>query len=531
LTELLVTEADQAARGTPNSPAALGLTGRQEEVLALMMQGKSNKAICRAVKLAEPTVKYHVAAILKALQVANRTEAVLAVGRLGWTLPAAAVRHSELPVPHRPSSSPDKPSTAARVSLDAPARSGAAEPQMPALPDKPSIAVMPFANLSADADQDYFADGMAEEIITALSRCKSLFVIARNSSFAYKGQAVDVRKAGRELGVRYVLEGSVRRGGRRLRFMTQLIDATSGKQIWADRFEGGIGDVFALQDRITESVAAVIEPNVQLAEIERSQRTPATNLDAYDLLLRAQRREFEFTPESLAEAVALLDRALAIAPSFAAAMALAAHCYCWRRHQGWATNPEREAKAALHLAARAVEFGKADANVLWMSAFVALAVGMDAQRAKQLAYGSLALNPNSAAALAVAAIVESNLADQDKALELFARAERLNPRDPRGWAYAGSIAVAYFVHGQPDQAAAIAQAALLQNSRHAVALRALAASFAATGQREAAAAALRELLKIDPTLTISRLRARLMFMHETVWRTYADGLRLAGLRE
>ena len=521
-----MTETNPAARGTPSSPAALGLTGRQVEVLALMMQGKSNKAICRALKLAEPTVKYHVAAILKALQVANRTEAVLAVGRLGWKPPGSSVGQSEPPV-----LPPSFAGTMARASCDVRAQPAEATPNSPTLPDRPSIAVMPFANLSADADQDYFADGMAEEIITALSRCKSLFVIARNSSFAYKGQSVDARKAGRELGVRYVLEGSVRRGGQRLRFTTQLIDAVSGTQIWAERFEGDIGDVFALQDRITESVAAIIEPNVQLAEIERSKHTPAANLDAYDLLLRAQQREFEFTPESLAEAVALLDRALALDPTYAAAMALAAHCYCWRRHQGWTTDPEREAKAALQLAASAVEFGKADANVLWMSAFVALAVGMDAQRAKQLAYGSLALNPNSAAALAVAAIVESNLADQAKALELFARAERLNPRDPRGWAFAGSIAVAYFAHGQFDRAAAIAQAALLQNPRHAVALRALAASLAATGQREAAAAALRELLKIDPTLTISQLRARLMFMHETVWRTYADGLRLAGLRE
>lgn len=526
-----MTEKDPIKSGLQSSPGALGLTERQGQVLALMMQGKSNKAICRALKLAEPTVKYHVAAVLKALQVTNRTEAVLAVGRLGWKPPAAAIKQSEAPTQARASLLDGAANADARQSApEHPATAGAAPPTL-TLPDRPSIAVMPFANLSADADQDYFADGMAEELLTALSRCKSLFVIARNSSFAYKGQAIDVRKVGRELGVRYVLEGSVRRGGERLRITTQLVDATSGAHIWAERFEGDIGDVFALQDRITESVAAVIEPNVQLAEIERSKHIPAANLDAYDLLLRAQQLEFEFTPESLAAAIASLDRALALDPSYAIAMALAAYCYCWRRHQGWATQPKREAEAALHYAARAVELGKEDANVLWMSAFVALAVGMDAQRAKQLAYGSLTLNPNSAAALAVAAIVESNLADQGKALELFGRAERLNPRDPRGWAFAGSIAVAHLVHGQFDKAAAISEAALLQNPRHAVALRALAASLAKMGQREAAAATLRKLLKIDPNLTISGLRARLMFMNQSVWQSYADGLRLAGLPE
>ena len=163
-----------------------------------------------------------------------------------------------------------------------------------ALPDKPSIAVLPFVNMSGDPEQDYFADGMAEEIITALSRCSWLFVIARNSSFTYKGKAVDVRQVGRELGVRYVLEGSVRRGGDRLRFTGQLIDATSGGHIWADRFEGNVGNVFDLQDRFTESVVAAIEPKLQLAEIERLKHKPASNLDAYDLLLRAQQCEYEF---------------------------------------------------------------------------------------------------------------------------------------------------------------------------------------------------------------------------------------------
>jgi TolB-like protein/tetratricopeptide (TPR) repeat protein len=400
-----------------------------------------------------------------------------------------------------------------------------------ALPDRPSIAVLPFAELSAGQDQDYFADGMAEEIITALSRCKSLFVIARNSSFAYKGKAVDVRQVGHELGVRYVLEGSVRRAGERLRFITQLIDATSGNHIWADRFEGDSSDVFTLQDRITESVAAIIEPNVQLAEIERLKHTPAANLAAYDLLLRAQQLEFEFSKDSLAAAIVCLRRALVLDPLYARAMALAAYCHTWLWHQGWATEPGREAEEALGLATRAVELGKNDANVMWMAAFVALALAMDARRASQLVYASLALNPNSAAALAVAATVESNLAEPAKAVALFARATRLNPRDPHSWAFGGSIAVDYLVQEKFEEAATIARAALLQNPRHAIALRALAASLAKLGRTEEASEVLRQLLAIDPGLTISRLRARLMFMHASVWRKYADALRLAGLPE
>jgi TolB-like protein/class 3 adenylate cyclase len=402
---------------------------------------------------------------------------------------------------------------------------------LPQLPDKPSIAVLPFQNLSGDPNQEYFADGMAEEIITALSLCKSLFVIARNSSFTYKGKAVDVRQVGRELGVRYVLEGSVRRDSERLRFTIQLIDAISGRHIRADRFEGNIGDVFALQDRITESVVAIIEPDVQLAEIERLKHAPAASLDAYELLLRAQQLEFEFTGESLSEAIRCLDRALTLDPCYAQAMALAAHCYSARIHQGWATEPRREMDEALRLAARAVELAKNDANVLWMAAKVVLVIGMDAERAKQLAYASLALNPNSAAALAVTGIIESNSANREKAFELFRRAERLNPRDRRGWGVGAMIAVAHLVDGQFDRAAAIAETTLLQNPRNAVALRALAASFAKMGQGEKAAKVLGELLKIDPNVTISSLRTRIMFMDEGVWQRYADGLRRAGLPE
>jgi TolB-like protein len=236
--------------------------------------------------------------------------------------------------------------------------------------------------MSGDPEQDYFADGMAEEIITALSRCSWLFVIARNSSFTYKGQAVDVRDVGRDLGVRYVLEGSVRRAGDRLRFTGQLIDATSGGHIWADRFEGSVGNVFDLQDRFTESVVAAIEWKLQLAEIARLKHKPASNFDAYDLLLRAQQCEYEFRAESLAAALRYLEQALAIDPSYAPAMALAALCHAERRDQGWMKDQEGEAREALDLASRGTELGKDDANVLWMGGYTILRFEMEQPRAK-----------------------------------------------------------------------------------------------------------------------------------------------------
>src|SRR5262245_452964 len=235
------------------------------------------------------------------------------------------------------------------------------------LPDRPSIAVLPFANMSGDPEQEYFADGMAEEVITALSRCAWLFVIARNSSFTYKGKAVDVRQVGRELGVRYVLEGSVRRAGNRLRFLGQLVDATSGAHIWADRFDGELTDVFALQDRFTESIVAAIEPKLQLAEIERLKHKPAVSLHAYDLLLRAQQLEYEFTAESLTAAIRCTEQALAIDQNYAPAMALAAYCYSERAVQGWTADATAEAAEGMRLAARAVELGQDDGNVLWMA--------------------------------------------------------------------------------------------------------------------------------------------------------------------
>jgi TolB-like protein/Flp pilus assembly protein TadD len=408
-----------------------------------------------------------------------------------------------------------------------------AAPRSPtlALPDRPSIAVLPFTNMSSDPEQDYFADGMAEEIITALSRCKWLFVIARNSSFTYRGKAVDVRQVGQELGVRYVLEGSVRRAGNRLRFTGQLIDAASGRHIWANRFDGEMSDVFDLQDRFTESVVAAIEPSLQLAEIERLKSKPAANLDAYDLLLRAQQLEYAYTEESLAAAASCLKEALAIDPEYAPALALAAYCYAERNIQGWAQDPEGEAAEGLRLASRALDFGRDDANVLWMAAYAIRRFAQDTRRARELAHRSLLLNPNSAIALAIAGWMEAMTANPEKALELLRRAQRLSPRDPRGWFMAAAAGLAHFSQDRFEEAAAAARETLDQNPRFAQAKRMLAASLAQLGQRERAAEIVQEVLNMEPDLTLTRLRARLRGMDERIWSKWADGLRLAGLPE
>ena len=400
-----------------------------------------------------------------------------------------------------------------------------------ALPDKPSIAVLAFANMGGDPEQEYFADGMAEDIITALSRCSSLFVIARNSSFTYKGKAIDVRDVGRDLGVRYLLEGSVRRSGNRLRFTAQLVDATTGVHIWADRFDAELSDLFELQDQITESVVAVIEPSLQRAEIERLRRKATSNLDAYDLLLRAQQLEYEFTEPSLLAAARYSEQALVLDPNYAAAMALAANCYGERVFQGWTRDRAAETVRGLALAARALELGQDDSNVLWMMAHTMLRLAMDGERAKELAYSSLALNPNSIIAMTIAGLTEVVSGNAKRAMELLRRAHRLNPRDPRGWLTLSVLAFAYFIDGQLEQAAATARSCSMQNARARSPLLVLAATLAEQRQPDKAHEVVQQLLHIQPKLSLTKLRERLMFMDEAVWDRLASGLRVAGMPE
>jgi TolB-like protein len=401
-------------------------------------------------------------------------------------------------------------------------------------PEGPSIAVLPFTNMSGEPAQDYFADGMAEEIITALSRCSGLFVIARNSSFTYKGQAVDIRRVGHELGVGYVLEGSVRRSGDRLRVNGQLIDARSGAHLWADRYDGSASDVFDLQDRITERVVATIEPTLRLAEMERRRHHRPSKLDAYDFLLRAREREYEFTAASMTAALECLDQALAVDPSYAPAMAAAAYCHAQRHFQGWAPQDGGHRDEGLRLAWRAVELAPNDPQILWMAAFAIWNLARAPERrevARELFSRSLAINPNSAMALSLGGWIETMRGNQRTGRELVERARRLSPLDRHGWFMSGAMAIAAIMDEDYPEAVAWAQKALAQNRRFAVALRALAVALVKVGQRDRAAQVVRDLLAIEPDLTISGFFARIPVPVEAMARTYADALKAAGLPE
>lgn len=424
--------------------------------------------------------------------------------------------------PHAEAAVPSVASAAHAVAVEA-----------PALPDRPSMAVLPFANISGDPQGDYFAEGMAEEIITSLSHCPALFVIARNSSFTYKGASIDLRQIGRELGVRYVLQGSVRRGGNTLRFAAQLVDAASGTHIWADRFEGELSDVFGLQDRLTAAVVAAIEPSLQRAEIERLKHKPVANLDAYDLLLRAQQLEYEFTRDGMTAALSHLRQAIKLDPNYAPAMALAAYCLVECRNQGWTDNVAADAAEALRLSRRAVELASDNSNVLCMVAYVTRQITVDTQAARDLIYRSLAINPNSAMALTIAGWIEFAVGNAMTAIDQFLRAERLSPRDPKGWFIAGGLSVAYYLSGQYEASVAAARRALRENPRFAIALRMLAASYARLGRAEEGGAAVRELLAIDPRLSVSVWKSgrHAMAFSEEVQNRICEGLRMAGLPE
>jgi TolB-like protein/class 3 adenylate cyclase len=269
-------------------------------------------------------------------------------------------------------------------------------PERPALPlpDKPSLAVLPFENLSGDPEQGYFADGIVEDITTALARMRWLFVTARNSSFTYKGRAVDVKQVGRELGVRYVLEGSVRKAGSRVRITGQLIDTSTGAHLWADRFDGELADIFDLQDQVTASVVGAIAPKLEQVEIERAKRKPTESLDAYDYFLRGMAAFHQFTKPSNEEALALFSRAIGLDPQFASAYGMAARCYLQRKGFGWVADRERETAETERLARRGADLGRDDAVALCAAGAALVVVVVDLDYGSALIDRALGLNPN-----------------------------------------------------------------------------------------------------------------------------------------
>jgi adenylate cyclase len=354
------------------------------------------------------------------------------------------------------------------------------------LPDKPSIAVLPFQNMSGDPEQEYFADGMVEDIITALSRFKLLFVIARNSSFTYKGKAVDIKQVGRELGVRYVLEGSVRKAGSKVRITGQLIDAATGAHLWADRFDGGLEDIFDLQDQITANVVGAIAPRIQQAEVERSKHKPTESLDAYDYYLRGVALYAKPAKETTDEALRLFSKAIELDPDFASAYAAAARCYSIRKGFGWMVDPPQETADANRLARTAVKLGADDAFVLGASGFAIAYVVGDVEGGAAYIDRALSLNPNMAPVCGVAGWVSISLGKPDIGIGQVARAMRLSPLDPSLVHWQLWTATGHFFAGRDDEAISWAKAGLREQPDNPQALGILAASQALLGHVEEA---------------------------------------------
>jgi TolB-like protein/class 3 adenylate cyclase len=402
-----------------------------------------------------------------------------------------------------------------------------------ALPNKPSIAVLPFANLSSDPEQEYFADGMVDDIITALSHFKALFVIARNSSFTYKGRAVDVKQIGRELGVRYVLEGSVRKAANRVRITGQLVDTATGAHLWAERFDGGLGDIFDLQDRVTESVVGAIAPAVEKAEIERAKRKPTESLDAYALYLRGLPRFYQFTSrQAHEEALRFFNRAIELDPDFAAAYGRAALCYAHAKANGWISVTGNEIAEVTRLAQRAVELGKDDAMALAASGWALAYVVYDLEAGAALIDRALGLNSNLAEAWNFGGWVKNWLGEPEAAIERLARAMRLSPLDPRVTGMRAGTAHALFFLGRYDEAASWAAMALQDSPDLQPGLRIAAASNAMAGRPEQAHKAVARLRLLNPTLRVSTLKDVLgPYRRAEDLLRYEEGLRRAGLPE
>ncbi len=424
-----------------------------------------------------------------------------------------------------------RPVRAYRLRPGTPVDVGTAERQALSLPDKPSIAVLPFQNMSGDPEQDYFADGIVEDIITALSRARWLFVIARNSSFTYKGRAVDVKQVGRELGVRYVLEGSVRKAGNRVRIAGQLIDASTGAHLWADRFDGELADVFDLQDQVTANVVGAIAPKLEQAEIERAKRKPTESLDAYDYYLRGMAAFHEFSKEANLRASTLFARAIELDPSYAAAYGMAARCYVQRVGFSWVSDKASEIAEVRRLAWRAAELGKDDSLALCNAGFALVIVAGDLEDGVALIDRSLDLNPNLAWAWHFSALAKAFMGEPEIAIERAARAMRLSPQDPQTFGMRIAAAHAHFFAGRYEEALASAESAVREQPNFFVGLCVAAAGGALAGRQEEAEKAMKRLRELNPGLRLSNLKSLLPIRRAEDFARWEEGMRRAGLPE
>ncbi|MGB7774343.1 MAG: adenylate/guanylate cyclase domain-containing protein, partial [Pseudolabrys sp.] len=405
-------------------------------------------------------------------------------------------------------------------------------------PHKPSIAILPFNNMSGDPEQEYFADGMVEEITTALSRTRWLFVIARNSSFTYKGRAVDVKQVGREMGVRYVLEGGVRKSADRVRITAQLIDASTGAHLWADRFDGSLEDIFELQDQVTASVVGAIAPRLEQAEVERAKHKPTESLDAYDYFLRGIASLHSWTKESNDEALRLFNKAIELDSDFASAYGMASWCYVRRKGSRWIIDRAQETAETARLARRAAELGWDDAVALAWGGFALAYVVHDVEVGAALIDRALQLNPNLAEAWHFSGWVRIYLGEPEAAIEHLAHAMRLSPLDPLTFVTQMAIAFAHFFAGRYDDASSWAEKALAtsppglrERPVYHPALLIAAASNSLAGRLEEARNAIARLRKLNPTPHISNLKNQIPLRRPQDLVRYTEGLRKAGLAD
>jgi TolB-like protein len=395
--------------------------------------------------------------------------------------------------------------------------------------DRPSIAVMPFQNMSDDHEQEYFADGVVDDIITALSRMRWLFVSARISSFAYKGRAVDMKQVGRELGVRYVLEGSVRKATNRVRITGQLIDTSIGAHLWADRFEGALEDIFGLQDQVTTSVIGAIARQLEQAEIQRAKRKPTESLDAYDYYLRGMASYYLRTKEAINEALPLFYKAIELDPDFASAYGMAAWCYAWRKINGWMTDRAREIAETERLARRAAASGPDDAVALSRCSHALAFVVGDLDTAATFVDRALALNPNLAGAWYASGWVRVWLGEPEVAIDHFGHALRLGTLDPHTIGMQAGTAFAHFLAGRYREASSWAAKAMWEQANYRTTLFIAAASNALCGHLDEAHKAIAHLRHLDPTLRVGTIRDWAQFRQQEHLQRFEEALRKAGL--
>lgn len=417
-----------------------------------------------------------------------------------------------------------------RLRLDGAPRP-AAPSARPAGRGMPSVAVLPFQNQSADPEQDYFTDGMVDEIITTLSRSRNLLVVSRNSTFTYKGRAVDAKQVGRELGAHYVLEGSVRKAGNQVRITGQLIDAQSAAHLWAERFDGGIEDLFDLQDRVASSVVGALVPNLLQAEIARARARPTESLDAHLTHMRAMAALQKWGRDGIDEALQLSYRAIDLDPTYASPYGTVLSCYMARRTNGWVTDPARERDETVRLAAVAARVGRDDGYALSSAGFALASVGGDLDAGAELIERALTVNPNLSVPLTQCGFVRVWLGQPEIAIELLGKAMRLSPVDSFMWMMQLGMAFAHYLAGRDDEAFAWAEKAIQRNPFLGPAMRISAASAAFLGRTADATKYLALLRQLDPGLRVSNIGERVTLRRAEDRERLAEGLRRAGLPE